>query len=171
MNVPSLRGNKVLLVVVDRASKFPSASPLSWKDALGVSRKLLELLLIFDLPLAIRSDPGGEFTAEIMRHLRRRWLKLKLDFGPANHPRAQGTVERLGGWLQEIITELCISWPNKWDDDVSVATSIYRMEPDDRLPNKASPYRMFFGREPRTPPDQLSPTLDNSGPPGTNGGR
>ena len=65
-------------------------------------------------------------------------------------------------WLQEI---LYVSWPNKVGRlYVSVATWIYRMEPDARLPNTASPYRMLFGREPRTRLDHLSPTLDNSGP-------
>ena len=163
MKVTSHKGNRYLLVVVDRATKFLSAFPLPTKEALGVSRKLFELLLLFGLPLSIRCDPGSENTAEVMDHLCR-WLKVSLDYGPTNHPRAQGSVERLGGWLHEVLSELCTAWPNRWDEYVAVATWIHRMEPDESLPQHASPYRMLFGRDPRTPLDQLAPTLDRSGP-------
>ena len=163
MKVTSSQGNRYLLVVVDRATKFLSAAPLPTKEALGVSKKLLELLLNFGLPLSIRCDPGSENTAEVMQNLCR-WLKVSLDYGPTTHPRAQGSVERLGGWLQEALSELCVNWPERWDEYVSIATWIHRMEPDESLPHHASPYKMLFGRDPRTPLDQLSPGLDNSGP-------
>ena len=58
------KGNQNLQVVVDRASKFLAAFALPSKDALGVSRKLLELLLKLGLPLSIRSDMGSENTPE-----------------------------------------------------------------------------------------------------------
>lgn len=163
MKVTSDGGNRYLLVVVDRGTKFLAAFPLPSKAAEGVSRKLLELLLIFGLPLSIRCDPGGEFIAEVTQHLYR-WLKVSLDFGPANHPRGQGSVERLGGWLHEVLAELCESWPRRWDEYVPVATWIHRVEPDASLPNNASPYKMLFGRDPRTPLDQIAPTLDDPTP-------
>ena len=96
MTVTSDKGNRYLLVVVDRASKFLTAFPLPTKEAVGVSRKLLRLLLTFGLPLSIRCDPGGEFVTDVMEHLCR-WLRVSLDHGPTNHPRTQGVVERLGG--------------------------------------------------------------------------
>ncbi|CAN0166915.1 unnamed protein product, partial [Ectocarpus fasciculatus] len=65
MKVTSDGGNRYLLAVVDRGTKFLAAFPLPSKAAEGVSRKLLELLLIFGLPLSIRCDPGGEFIAEV----------------------------------------------------------------------------------------------------------
>lgn len=161
MKVTSDTGNRYLLVVVDRASKFLAAFPLPTKQAIGVSRKLLELLLIFGLPLSIRCDPGGEFTAEVMSHLCR-WLKVSLDFGPANHPRAQGAVERLGGWLHEVLAQLCAAWPRRWDVYVPVATWIHRITPDVTLKGGASPYRILFGREPRSHIDDLAQALDGS---------
>lgn len=160
MKMASSSGNRYLLVVVDRGTKFLSAFPLPSKEAVGVSRKLMDLLLMFGLPASIRCDPGGEFIAEVMKHLCR-WLKVSLDYGPANHPRAQGTVERMGGWLQEMLTQLCAAWPRRWDEYVPIATWIHRMEPDDSLTGGASPYRMLFGRDPRTQLDDLAPTLDD----------
>ena len=159
MKVTSDKNNRYLLVVVDRASKFLAAFPLPSKEAIGVSRKLLDLILMFGLPLSIRCDPGGEFTAEVMQHLCR-WLRVSLDYGPANHSRAQGAVERLGGWLHEVLAQLCISWPRRWDDFVPVATWIHRVTPDESLPGGASPYRILFGREPRSHIDAMTQALD-----------
>ena len=89
-------GNRYLLVVVDRASKFLFAYPLTSTDATGASRKPLELLLAFGVPLSIRSDAGEEFKAQVVKLLCH-WLKMSIDYDPANHPRAQGAVERVRG--------------------------------------------------------------------------
>ena len=117
-------GNRYLLVVVDTASKFLFAYPLPSKDTVGVSRKLLELLLTFGVPLSIQSDAGGEFSAQVVKHLCQ-WLRMSID-GPANHPRAQGAAERVGGWLQEVLSEPCKSWPRILDRYVLPACWIQR---------------------------------------------
>ena len=69
MGARSEAGNKYLLVAVDRASKFLFAYPLPNKTAENVAKKLLELLLTFGTPLSLRSDPGTEFTAEVVQNL------------------------------------------------------------------------------------------------------
>jgi len=152
-------GNRYLLVVVDRASKFLFAYPLPSKDAVGVSRKLLELLLTFGVPLSIRSDAGGEFTAQVVKHLCQ-WLRVSIDYGPSNHPRAQGAVERVGGWLQEVLSELCKSWPRIWDRYVLPACWIQRVTPDPSLPSSPTPFRLLFGRDARTQLDSITPVVD-----------
>ena len=96
MGARSEAGNRHLLVIVDRASKFLFAYPLPSKSAKGVAKTFLELLLTFGIPLSLRSDPGTEFTAEVVQHLCN-WLNVTIDYGPTDHPRAQGAVERLGG--------------------------------------------------------------------------
>eukprot|EP00752_Nemacystus_decipiens_P002232 g2117.t1 len=159
MKVKSEKGKQYLLVVVDRASKFLAAFPLPNKDALSVSRKLLGLLLTFGLPLSIRADMESENTAQVMQHLCS-WLKVSLDYGPVNHPRAQGAVERMGGWLQEALSLLCKAWPKRWDDYVPVATWIHRVTPDPALPGGVSPYQILFGRPPRSHIDLLAQPLD-----------
>ena len=117
----SKAGNKHLLVIVDRASKFLFTYPLPNKTAENVAKKLLELLLTFGIPLSLRSDPGTEFTAEVVQHLGK-WLNVTIDYGPTVHPRAQGAaVERLGGWIHGTLVELCKSWPRRWDEYVESA--------------------------------------------------
>ena len=66
MGTRSKAGNKHLLYKVDRAIKFLYAYPLPNKIAENVAKKLLELLLTFGIPLSLRSDPGTEFTAEVV---------------------------------------------------------------------------------------------------------
>ena len=69
MGARSEAGNKHLLAIVDRASKFLFAHPLPNKTAQNLVKKLLEFLLTFGVTLSLRSDPGTEFNAEVVHHL------------------------------------------------------------------------------------------------------
>ena len=166
MTTVSHKGNRYLLVVVDRATKFLVAFAPPTKETLGVSRKLLELILIFGLPLSIRCDPGRENTSEIKEHLCR-WLKVPLDFVPANHPRGQGTVERMGKrCCHSCSRSFAQGWPERWDE-YSMSLSRPGLTGCSRTRaclDTSRRTRCCFGRSPRTPLDQLVPTLDNSGP-------
>ena len=120
METASRTGNKYVLLVVDRASRFPFAFPLSSKGTKEVARILANLCLTFGVPRNFRSDGGGEFRSEILKSLCH-WLKARLDFGPADHSRGQGAVERFGGWLQEMLAELCRAWSDLRDKYVASA--------------------------------------------------
>ena len=89
MGARSEAGNKHILVIVDRASKFLFAYPLPNKTVENVAKKLLELLLTFPIPLSLRGDPGTEFTAEVVQHLSK-WLNMTIGYGSTDHPGAQG---------------------------------------------------------------------------------
>ena len=162
MGARSVAGNKYLLVIVDRASKFLFACPLANKTAKNVAKKLLELLLTFGISLSLRSDPGTEFTAEVVQHFCK-WLNVTIDYGPTDHPRAQGAVERLGGWIQETLAEPCKTWPRRWDEYVQPALWLHRTTPDPRLPCKATPFLFLFGRDCRTQMDATFPSPDGEG--------
>ena len=79
--------------------------PLPNETAESVAKKFFKLLLTFGIPLSLRSDPGKEFTAEVVQHLSK-WLNMTIDYGPTDHSRAQEAVERLGGWIHETLAEL-----------------------------------------------------------------
>lgn len=153
-------GNKYVLVV-DKATRFPFGFPLPNKQAVGVACKLVELCLTFGVPRMIRCDRGGEFRAEVVTHLCR-WLKAEIAFGPTDHPRGQGSAERLGGWLREMLAELCKAWPNRWDEYVSPALWIKRTLPDQSLHAKMTPFELLFGRAPRTSLDSLVPVSEGT---------
>ena len=161
IDTASKSGNNYVLLVVDRATKFPFAFPLPSKQAEGVARVMTELCLMFGVPDVVSCDGGGEFGALVVKHLCR-WLKAKIRYGPAEHPRSQGAAERLGGWLQELLAELCKSWPERWDEYVSPSIWIKRTLPDTTLPSKLTPFEMLFGRPPRTSLDSLVPLESES---------
>ena len=162
MGVRSEAGNKYLLVAVDRASKFLFAYPLSNKTAENVAKKLLELLQTFGIPPSLRSDPGKELTADVVQHLFT-WLNVTIDYGPSDHPRTQGAVERLGGWIHEALVELCKNWPRRWDENVQPALWLHRTTPDPSLPGQATPMLLLFGRDCRTQMNATSPSPDYDG--------
>ena len=91
MGARSEAGNKHLFVIVDKASKFLITYPLPNKTAENVAKKLLELLLIYGIPLSLRSDPGTEFIAEVVQHLCR-WLNATIDMA------LRTTLELRGLW-------------------------------------------------------------------------
>ena len=161
MGTTSRTGNKHILLVVDRASRFPFAVPLPSKGTKKVARILANLCLAFGVPRNIRSDGGGEFRSEILKSLCH-WLKARLDFGPADNSRGQGAVERFGGWLQEMLAELCRAWPGRWDEYVAPACWIKRTLPDSSLQSKMTAFELMFGRKPRTSLDSLVPLLDGA---------
>lgn len=155
----SSAGNRYLLVVVDKATKFLFGFPLPSKEAVEVSRKLMELILTFGVPVRIQSDAGGEFTAKVVEHLCK-WLNINLTHGPADFARGQGTVERLGGWFQETLSILCQAWPLRWDQYVLPECWMHRIRPDPSLPGNATPFKLLFNREPRTPLDTITRNVD-----------
>lgn len=69
MNHTSNNGNKLFLVVIDRATSLLFAFSMPFNAALGIARVLLGLCLIFVVPVAIRSAAEGEFTAQVYRRL------------------------------------------------------------------------------------------------------
>ena len=122
---------------------------------------MLDLCLTFGVPSFIMADGRGEFTAAVIEHLCR-WLKVPIEFGPADHPRGQGSVERAGTWMQDVLSEICKTWPTRWDKYVGPACWIKRTMPDSSLPSAMTPFQLLFGRSPRTTLDVLVPQMDDT---------
>lgn len=67
MNIESSAEDRYLLIVVDRASKYLFAHPLLSKEALGVARTILELMLTFGVSLS--TSTKWELTEQVVDHL------------------------------------------------------------------------------------------------------
>ena len=127
-----------------------------------MKRALTELCPTFSLPRVINCDGGEEFATEVVTHLCR-WLHADIVFGPAPPPRGQEAVERVGSWFQELLAELCRSWPERWHKDVSPAIWIKRTFPDVSLPSSMTRFELLFGRKPRTSLDSVVPLSEETG--------
>ena len=88
---------------------------------------------------------------------------MTIDYGPTDHRRAQGAIERLGGWIQETLVEFCKTWPRRWDEYVQPALWLRRTTLDPCLLGKATPFLLLFGRDCRTQMDATSPSPDGEG--------
>ena len=158
--ITSEAGNEYLLLVVDEASRFLFAYPLR-SNAHGLARLLQNRCLTFWVPSFIRADGGREFTAAAMEHLCR-WLRVLITSGPADHPRGQGSVERVRAWMQGVFSELCKVWPTRWDEYVAAARWIKRTMPDPLIPSTMTPSQLLFDRSLRTALDMLVPQIDDT---------
>ena len=109
MGTTSRAGNKYVLLVVDRASRLSFGFSLPSKGTKDVAWIFANLCLTFGAPRKFRSDGKGELRSEILKSLGN-WLKARINFGAADHSRGQGIVERIGGWLQDILTLADLCW-------------------------------------------------------------
>ena len=64
--------------------------------------------------------------------------------------------------MQDMLSELCKSWPSRWDEYVAAACWIKRTMPDPSLPSVMTPFQLLFGRSPRTTLDMLVPQMDDT---------
>ena len=62
--------------------------------------------------------------------------------------------------MLDMLAELCIAWPKRWDEYVAPACWIKRTLPDPTLPNNMTPFELLFGRKPRISLDTLVPQID-----------
>ena len=68
--------------------------------------------------------------------------------------------------MLDILAELCIAWPKRWDEYVSPACWIERTLHDLTFPNNMTPFEPHFGRKPRISLGTLVPQIgatDRSG--------
>ena len=87
MDTPSRSGNKHVLLIAERASKFPFGFPLETNQALGVARGLPEVCLTVGVSRVNCCDGGKTFGMEVLTHLFR-YLLAEIAFCPADHPRS-----------------------------------------------------------------------------------
>lgn len=151
-----------LLLAADKASKFPSAFPLQSKQPEGVTREPLQFLcLTARVPKIIRCDRGKELGATVIPRMCR-WLKAGIQLGPAEHPQAQGSLQRLGDWIQGVLSEFYSTWSHHWDDCASPACWEKGTLLEVFLLANMSPSELFLGRKPRTTLDTLAPLMNVS---------
>lgn len=98
----SLMNNEHVFLVVDKILLFPLAVPLPLKQPDTVARPLRQHRLMVGVPETIRAGEGRELTADVFQSLCRS-LGAKIQYGPADHLRAQGFVVRLRGWMQDVL--------------------------------------------------------------------
>ncbi len=84
------RGNTVILVVINLFTKLVGLYPAPKHDALNTAIALFQYFCTFGLVDGIISDPGTEFTNELIAHLTR-WLGIRHTFSLVDRHESNGT--------------------------------------------------------------------------------
>ena len=64
--------------------------------------------------------------------------------------------------MQDVLSEICKTWPTRSDEYVAPACWIKRTMPDPSLSSAMTPFHLLFGRSPRTTLDVLVPQMNDT---------
>jgi Integrase core domain/Integrase zinc binding domain len=113
--LPKLDGKEVIMVIVDRFTKFAHFIPLSHPySAHDVASSFFEhIYTLHGLPTSIITDRDPIFTSKFWREL----LKLfgiKLNMSSAYHPQTDGQTERVNQCVEQYLRSILLDQPKKW---------------------------------------------------------
>ncbi|XP_040195045.1 uncharacterized protein LOC120928035 [Rana temporaria] len=146
---PSATGKKYILTVVDYATRYPEAIPLSNIQADTVADALLRVFTRVGFPQEILSDQGTQFTAELTQQLWRLCGIKPLQSAPY-HPQTNGLCERFNGTLKQLLRSFVESRKD-WEKYLPHLLFAYREVPQEST--GFSPFELLYGRRVRGPLD------------------
>ena len=150
---PSAKGHTHIVTAIDAFSRFAFArsykqSPRS-QDV--VSFVLTEVIARHGIPEEIVSDNGAIFNSTLFKSFMKD-VGARSSYTCYYHPSANGKDERFNGSLMKILRNFVDHNQLDWDRKLIWALKVYNESPHEAI--GASPYRLLYGVEPRTPLDQ-----------------
>jgi len=146
--LPSSRGYTVIMVIVDKLSKYAHFLPLAHPfTALQVAQLYFDQIYrLHGLPKAIISERDKIFTSTIWQTL----FKLSdtaLLMSSSYHPQTDGQTEHLNQCLETFLRCLVSSCPRKWKDYLPLTEFWYNTTMHSALGR--SPFEVLYGHPPR----------------------
>ena len=142
-------GYKYTLVFRDVFSGYVKLYKLKSKVTTGVARAFEELTCTLGPPTLLTSDRGGEFTSHLMEAVCQLKGAAKRT-SVAYRPQSQGNVERYNRILIKDLTKCIEQYGKTWVDHIPYVEWSHNTRPCSKT--GMSPYLIFFGREPISPP-------------------
>jgi hypothetical protein len=162
---PSAEGHRYILVCTDGYTKFSMFKPLKTKTAVEVAGTLLrEVFMLTGVPQVVYTDQGKEFTASLTQAVfRALGCQFKTALPDLHH---SNLAERTIRTLNQLLRSQGATDgrpPAEWPARLPIAAMA--MNTTVSKATNFTPYRLFFGREPRLPLDLLLPTPVTTGEP------
>ena len=148
----SYAGNKYILTVIDAFTKYVSAYALPNKSTETVTKAMMQFICNNSVPREICSDRGTEFMSDLFRKTCE-MLNAKNNFTTAYHPMANGLTEKANGTIKKILSNICNTDKNTWDDQL--ASAVLAMNTAFQTSINEIPFFLFHGRDARLPFNEL----------------
>ena len=142
------RGNRFILTIVDHATRYPEAIPLSNIETNTVADALVSYMSRMGFASEIITDLGASFTSKLMKRL---WqiCGIKHLETTAYHPQSNGLTEKFNGTLMRMIRAYLAENPNNWDQKLQSLLFAYRSVP--QASTGFSSFELLFGRKVKGP--------------------
>ena len=145
---PPDRGNKYLLTMIDRTTRWPEAAPITDTGADTVIRTFVDTWVSrFGVPFSVTTDRGAQFTSEAWK-ASLSGLGISVSTTTSYHPQANGMVERFHRTLRNAMS--CAARTNtSWTRTLPWVILGLRNAP--RLDTATSTAEVVFGAPQRVP--------------------
>jgi hypothetical protein len=145
--LPTSNGKNVILVVVDRLTKFAHFLPLSHPYTVHKVATLFldNIFKLHGLPKVIVSDRDRIFTSKLWQELFSA-LKVDLHFSTAYHPESDGQTERVNQCLEQYLRTMAFQEPKKWSTWLTTAEWWYNSSYHTAI--KTSPFEALYEYKP-----------------------
>ena len=153
IHLPSSRGNKYVLTVIDMLTGFTIAVPIKNKNAEMICEAYRDnIYCVFGGSSRMLMDNGSDFKNKEMHEVCDT-LGLKHIFSLVYTPQSNGCLEGWHRFFKACIAKHIHGGGVEWDELVPLAVSAYNFFPCQS--SKESPFILMFGRDPITPVAKL----------------
>lgn len=148
------RGNKYILVIVDRFTKYAEAVACPDDSAATTAQIIIDHVICrYGFPLVLLSDRGSGFTSILFTSLLK-ILNIKKIKTMAYHPKSNGGVEIVNKTVKKTLKLWVNEHQNDWDVLLPYAIFSYNTAVHSTM--HETPFYMNSGRQARTAADAIS---------------
>uniref|UniRef100_A0A0G4I6I2 Integrase catalytic domain-containing protein n=1 Tax=Chromera velia CCMP2878 TaxID=1169474 RepID=A0A0G4I6I2_9ALVE len=157
--LPTLEGKRVIISVMDLASRFVVLIAVPNQKATTIARALLDnVFFIFGSPVTLLSNQGPSFLDPIVTAVSELVGRERVCTSTYN-PKANGKLERMHRELKQTLSAYIAEYQKDWVRYLPVAAFLHNATRHAAL--GISPFEFLFGFPPRTP-TKLSTDLQES---------
>jgi hypothetical protein len=145
--LPKAKGKDVILVIVDRLTKYAHFIPLAHPYTVQKVAQLVmdNIIKLHGPPTVITSDRDMIFTSKLWQEIFSA-MKISLHFTIAYHPESDGQTERVNQCLEQYLRCMTFSAPKKWVDWLPSAEWWYNSSYHSSI--KMSPFEALYEYSP-----------------------